>query len=267
MTRRDRLRLMASALALAAVAPGAALAHMPYLLPNMFDAGKRDHVTVEASFAEDAFVPEVVMQSAPFHVQGPRGDAPITSVVNLRDLAVFEAALPSDGTYRISSGERLGRRSKMYKGPTGQWLMGGEGGGAPPKDATMVEVQSVTVADVYVTRGAPSKEALATTGKGLELRTGAHPNELFAAQPVEFRLTFDGRPLEGATVDLFRSAGVYDGKKAAGQGKTDAAGKVALTPPDAGTYLALIRYRTTSPAKAETPYRSYSYTLAFEATE
>ena len=37
-----------------------------------------------------------------------------------------------------------------------------------------------------------------------------------------------------------------------GQIVTDAAGKFAITPPDAGTYLALIRHRTAAPAGAET---------------
>jgi hypothetical protein len=41
---------------------------------------------------------------------------------------------------------------------------------------------------------------------------------------------------------------------------------VTLTPPDAGTYLVLIRHRTEAPAGSETPYRSYTYTLTFLAT-
>lgn len=44
-------------------------------------------------------------------------------------------------------------------------------------------------------------------------------------------------------------------------------GAFSLTPPDAGTYLALIRHRIAAPFGAATPYRSYSYTLTFEATE
>ena len=72
----------------------------------------------------------------------------------------------------------------------------------------------------------------------------------------------------GWHVEVYRSAGVYDGKKKVlDQIKTDASGRFSITPPDAGTYLALIRHRTASPAGAQTPYRSYSYTLTFEATE
>ena len=247
-------------------APGLALAHMPYLLPNMFDAGDRDHVTVQGGFAEDAFVPEVVMKSDAFHVRGPSGTTPIASPIYLRDLTVFEADLPAKGTYRISSGERFGRLGKMYRAAGGEWTMGGEGGPAPA-GVPLVDVQSLTLAEVYVTRGAPSAEALAPTGKDLELKPITHPSEIYAKAPARFELLFDGKPVAGARVELYRAAGVYDGRKLAAQATTDAKGDFSLTPPDAGTYLALIRHRIPAPPGAATPYRSYSYTLTFEATE
>ena len=263
-------RLSFAALAgagLLAAAPGVALAHMPFMLPNMFDLTDRDHVTIQAGFAEDAFISEVVMKSDAFHTQGPGGAvAPIKDVTYLRDLAVFEAPVPAKGTYRISSGERFGRKGKMYKSAAGEWVIGE--GAEKPAGAQLVDVQSMTLAEVYVTRGSPTKDALAPTGKSLELRPITHPSEIFAAQPATFELLFEGKPVSGAHVEVFRSAGAYDGKKQlAGQITTDAAGRFAITPPDAGTYLALIRHRTAAPAGAETPYRSYSYTLTFEATQ
>ena len=79
-------------------APGVALAHMPFMLPNMFDLTDRDHVTIQAGFAEDPFISEVVMKSDAFHTQGPGGAvAPIKDVTYLRDLAVFEAPVPAKG--------------------------------------------------------------------------------------------------------------------------------------------------------------------------
>lgn len=258
---------MAALTAAALAAPGVAGAHMPYMLPNMFDLTDRDHVTVQASFAEDAFVPEVVMKSEAWHTRGPGGaTAPIKDVTYLRDLTVFEAAVPAKGTYRISSGERFGRKGKMYRAADGQWVI--SEGKDKPAGAELVEVQSMTLAEVYVTRGSPSKDALETTGKGLELKPITHPSEIFSGQPATFELLFEGKPVSGANVEVYRSAGVYDGKKRVeGLIKTDATGRFSITAPDAGTYLALIRHRTAAPAGAETPYRSYSYTLTFEATE
>ena len=263
---RIRFAALAGAGVMAA-APGVALAHMPYMLPNMFELTDRDHVTVQASFAEDPFLAEVVMKSEAWHTRGPDGAVtPIKDVAYLRDMSVFEAQVPAKGTYRISSGERFGRKGKMYRAADGQWVI--SEGKDKPAGTELVDVQSMTLAEVYVTRGGPSKDALAPTGKSLELRPITHPSEIFAAQPAQFELLFEGKPVSGAHVEVFRSAGVYDGKKqVGGQITTDAAGKFAITPPDAGTYLALIRYRTEAPAGAETPYRSYSYTLTFEATE
>ena len=258
--------ILGAAAAFAAAVPGASFAHVPYLMPNFFAVSERDHVTVEASFTEDLFAPDVVMKSDAWFVRGPSGPTPIKEVTYLRDLAAFEAALPAAGTYRISSGERLGRKSKMYKAADGQWAMGGEGA-EPPAGVTLVDVQSVTAAEVYVTRGAPSQEALKPAGKGLELKPITHPNEIFAKAPAAFELQFEGKPLSGAAVTVYRAAGAYDGKKVAADVTTDAAGRVSFTPPDAGTYLALVRHRTAAPQGAETPYRSYSYALTFEATQ
>ena len=65
---------------LIAMTAGSALAHSPYVRPNVMDATGRDHVTVEASFTEDVFASEVVMRSDHWHVVGPNGDTPITAV-------------------------------------------------------------------------------------------------------------------------------------------------------------------------------------------
>jgi uncharacterized GH25 family protein len=257
------LSIAAAAVAIAAAAP--AQAHMPYLLPNLFDVTKRDHVTVQAAFTETPFIADVAMRSADFRAEGPGGAQPAVQVVYLKDVAMFEAALPSDGTYRVSSGERLGRKGKMHRGADGAWRMVGEGDD-PPTGAQLVEVQSVTVAEAYVTRGAPSREVLKPREEGLELRPITHPSEVFAAAPARFQLLFGGRPLADCEVKLYRAAGFFDGRSIAAETRSAADGAVTLTPPDAGTYLVLIRHRTEAPAGSETPYRSYTYTLTFLAT-
>lgn len=251
-------------LIMAATAAPSAQAHMPYVLPTQFDVGKGDHVTVQSSFAEDAFVAEVAMRDAPFHLVGPAGDElPTQPVTHLRDLTVFEAALPQDGTYRVTSGQRAGRIGKMFRqGDT--WAMRGEGAEAPA-GATMVDVQSMTLADAYVTRGQLSAGALKPTGTGLEIQAITHPNAIVAGSGAQFVLLFDGKPLPATQITLFRSAGVYDGRKIAGQVSSDGDGRFTLKPDDAGTYLILVRHRGAAPAGSQTPYRSYTYTLAFDA--
>ena len=78
-------------------------------------------------------------------------------------------------------------------------------------------------------------------------------------------LLYDVNPRPAPQVTLFRSAGVHDGRKVATETKSDAQGRFSLKPDDAGTYLILVRHRGAAPAGSETPYRSYTYTLAFDA--
>jgi uncharacterized GH25 family protein len=258
------LRFRSAALLLTLIGASAAQAHMPYVLPTLFDLGKGDHVTVQSAFAENAFLPEVAMRDAPFHLVGPDGkDLPTGPVTHLRDLSIFEAAIPADGTYRVTSGQRAGRKGKMFRAGN-EWKMRGEGG-EPPANAEQVDVQSMTLADAYVTRGRPTDAALKPLGKALEIQAITHPNGIVAGSDASFALLFDGKPLPDADITLFRSAGLYDGRKVVAQVKSGADGRFSLKPEDAGTYLILVRHRGAAPAGSETPYRSYTYTLTFDA--
>lgn len=257
--------ICAAAALLTLTCAGAAQAHMPYVLPTVFDVGKGDHVTVQSSFTEDIFVPEVAMRDAPFHLVGPDGkDRPTGPVTYLRDLSIFEADLPADGTYRVSTGQRAGRKGKMFRSGDA-WVVRGEGN-EPAPDAQQVDVQSMTLAEAYVTRGQPSQGALKPRGTALEIQPLTHPNGITAGSNAAFALLFDGKPLANAELTLFRSAGYYDGRKIAAHAHSDAQGRFSFTPEDAGTYMILVRHRAAAPAGAETPYRSYTYTLAFDAS-
>lgn len=267
MQKGDIMKLSfyrSAALLLTLAGTTATQAHMPYVLPTQFDLGKADHITVQSAFAEDAFLPEVAMRDAPFHLVGPDGtDLPTGPVTHLRDLSIFEAAIPADGTYRVTSGQRAGRKGKMFKvGDT--WQMRGERGDAPA-NARQVEVQSMTLADAYVTRGQPTGAALKPVGKALEIQAITHPNGIGAGSDASFLLLFDGKPLPGTDITLFRSAGIHDGRKVVAQIKSGTDGRFTMKPEDAGTYLILVRHRGAAPAGSETPYRSYTYTLTFDA--
>jgi len=246
---------------------GTAEAHMPYVLPSVFDAGERKAVTLEASFTEDAFRPEIAMQDAPFELTGPDGATRrLAPPVLTTELTVAEAALSADGLYRVSSGQRLGRMNKMYR--DGQaWKTVGEGA-EPPRGVKLLDVQSTTLADAYVLRGKPGASgALAPRGKALEIHPLADPSAVGAGEAFPVEILYLGKGLAGADVTLFREKGFYDGRKIVGEFKTDGAGKLSLTPPDAGRYLLLVRHRDTAPAMAGAPYYSYTVTLAFEANE
>src|SRR5262245_25395800 len=141
-------------------------AHSPYLLPNAFDLVDRKHVTVEASFTETFFVPDVAMKADDYHVIAPDGSKRVLTPLYTQDLAIVEAPTPAAGTYRISTGQRSGRTSKaIYRDGDYEFV---EPDKSPPSGSRVYDVKSITTADVFVTRGKPNDAALAPRNKGLE---------------------------------------------------------------------------------------------------
>lgn len=248
--------------ALASTAP--AFAHMPYVLPTLFDAGGRERVTVEASFSEDPFRPEVAMRDAPFEVTGPDGQTTrLTGAQQTQDRTLVEAALPADGLYRISSGQRLGRMNKMYRKGK-EWVLVGDGEAAPA-GTPLTDARSTTLADVYVLRGKPTGTgALKPRGVALEVHPEGDPSGYAPGALLGFTVLFDGKPLAGSVVTVFREAGFYDGRKQVAEVRSDKAGRIAATAPDAGRYLVMVRHRPDAAPAAGGPHLSYTATLAFE---
>ena len=112
MRRSPSFAAFAIGVAFAGALAGAAQAHSPYLLPSAFDVTDRKLVTVQGSFTESFFSPEVVMKSDAWAVIGPDGARKPLTATNLRELALVEVAVEQPGTYRITSGQRTGRTAK-----------------------------------------------------------------------------------------------------------------------------------------------------------
>ncbi len=247
----------------------AAQAHVPYLAPASFEP-VRGWVSLEAAFAEQFFLPEAKFDQSEFQVTGPDGQprAP-KELVAVKSRTVLDDELKTDGTYKYSTGQRLGAVFHSYElnGKT-------ENSRAPkfvlPKGATLkAHFQSVTRAETYISKGKPDQTALKASGKGLELQFFSHPNDLYAGQPVIGVLLLDGKPLAGSKLELHQT-----GSHSAGQNKTapvpvttNAKGEFSLTPTQAGTYLLLARHRAPAPQGAKAPTYSHTSTVVFEAAE
>jgi uncharacterized GH25 family protein len=260
--------LRASILACAAVsfvgASFAVRAHSPYLLPNAFDLVDRKHVTVEASFTETFFVPDVAMKADDYHVIAPDGSKQPLTPVYTKDLAILEAPTLAQGTYRISTGQRTGRTSKaIYKDGDYEFV---EPGKSPAANARLYDVRSITTADVFVTRGKPNEAALAPRNKGLEFHALTHPNSVFVGSEARFEVLFDGKPLARQPIAIHSGDERYAAKKPYAETATDAAGRFKVKLERPGVYLAMTRHRLL-PSVAGQPALSHTYSVTFEVAE
>ncbi len=258
------MRIHSIALLLAAVALPAA-AHTPFLAPTSFDVREGGTVSLDAAFAEAFFVPEVAFDNSEFVVTDPSGRTRAAETVQrLRTRTVVEHTLDAGkGTYRFSTGPRLGALFRT-------WELGGkrESTRDPavkiPSGATVVsDFQSLTLAETYVSVGAPDRAALAARGKGLEFVPVTHPSDLYAGEDFEFVVQYDGKPLPAQKVEVTEAVWTSDRTPAVETLESDASGRVRLKLARAGTFLALARHRSPAPAGAPVPEYSNSYTLAF----
>jgi uncharacterized GH25 family protein len=256
MIRSLRAGLLGGALLLG-LAATSANAHSPYLLPSTFDASDRKVVTVQGAFTESFFTPEVAMKSDAYAVIGPDGVRVPLKPTYFAELAVVEAPVEKPGTYRITTGQRAGRTAKAAK-IDGEWRFFEDG--KAPADA--IDMQSLTLAEVYVSHGAPSDAALAPIGKGLEFHAITHPSRITTGQDAVFEVLFDGKPLAGQAIALSPADDRYADAKAAPRTVTsDAKGRFAIKVDRSGVYQIQTRYRVANGQFGQ----SFTYALTFES--
>jgi Domain of unknown function (DUF4198) len=129
-------------------------------------------LTVEAAFAESFFTPDVAMQSDAFRLLRPSGEAVDYATVSvLRGVTILDADLPETGTYRLTSGERLGRVADAVVND-GNLIVDRR---QPEAGDSPVQYQSITRAEAYVTKGAATDVVLAPIGRGIEFRRSDPP--------------------------------------------------------------------------------------------
>lgn len=240
-----------------------AQAHSPYLKPNTFAAEEqRKHVTVEASFAEGDLRPDVAMKSDAFVLIGPDGKkTPLTPAAVLKDASYLEVPLgAATGTYLVSSGVRKGRLAKAFL-RDGKVVFAERPDDKQPGDAP-IEVQSITRADVYVSRGKPTPVEVQV--EGVAIHPVTQPYDLYAGETVTVRVRENQQPLAGETLTVIADGQNYASQKQAEQDfKTNAAGEVSFKPKTAGLYLLQVRVRRASPDNAAL-WLSHTATLTIE---
>ncbi|WP_116367815.1 DUF4198 domain-containing protein [Parahaliea mediterranea] len=245
-----------------------ALGHTPYLAPNTFEPLNGTIITLDAAFAEHFFVPEVAFDNDKYTVRHPDGSehAPDTLSV-MKTRAVLEHTLADEGTYRFSTGRRMGRINRFYE-LDGKRAMAEDPAAELPAGAReLAFFQSVTQAETYVTRGAPNRAVLAPHNAGVEFEVLGHPNAVFAGEPLALRVLFQGSPLPGQEVHVFRASGLHGSTDPVATLTSNPDGAVDFTPAEGGIYLLRTRHRAAAPLAAPAPEYSHTYTLVLEAIE
>ena len=251
-----------AAFSLAAIAMTAALpaaAHTGFILPDSFDYKSCSGLGAIATFSDYFPAPEIVLTVPEFHLTGPDGPRAFDRVSADHAMSRLEASLEVPGTYRISTGERLGRKGKVA-------LVDGayvrlEGSESPPAGARVLTSQTATVSDAYFSCGGVTS-AIDTSPPG---QLGVTPlTEEDAPEGTRaFRVTFDGAgfaPDEAYLIPAYASfAGAHDGQRVTVP-KDGILRFERLVP---GVYVLLVRHIAPAPHGAETDVRSHSTTVTF----
>ncbi|GAA6185305.1 DUF4198 domain-containing protein [Aliiglaciecola sp. NS0011-25] len=245
-----------------------AAGHTPYFKPHSFEPVRGDLITLDAAFAEKFFVPEVAFANSIYLVTAPDGKTSTPdSLAQFKSRVVVEHALKQDGTYRFSTGRRLGRLFKFYELDGKRKAMKDPTQAIPEGAKLLSFFQSLTLAETYVSKGGPNNAALQPHGEGLEFVATSHPNELFVGEPLALLSLFNGQPLADLKVDVFLAKDQFTQEKATVELHSDANGKFIFTPETAGTYLLLARHRSEAPVSSQAKQISNTYTLVVEAFE
>lgn len=254
----------ASTLGLAGLA-GPAHAHTPYLLPASFEIEPTSTISVDAAFTEKFFTPDVAFGDTRFAITTPDGSVlPFGDVRQFKTRTVAEQKLPgAKGTYRLSTGPRLGAIFRSWERDGKVEVARDPATPVPVGAKLLAHYQSLSISEAYVTAGAPTKAALAASGKGLEIVPATHPSDLFTGEAFEFVVQFNGLPLARQKVDIYRSPMDLASQHTAESLTTDAEGRIRYAMKQPGVYLALIRHRAPAPEGAAAPMYGNNYTLTF----
>ena len=241
---------------------GAASAHTAFLLPSDFTPDG-NVVSVDAAYGATFFTPEIGV-SADFHATGPRGgDGFFQSRRIGAHSSTLDLLTPDDGTYRVSTGEMLGPVTTMVA-QDGAWrpLAQGE---TPPEGAETTTIQTVTVADTYLSKGAPNDAALAEPAGRLAIHPITNPTQASVQSGLTLELLFDGQPFPNMPFVLYEQGAPETDLTHSFVTGADGRAHLSFTHP--GRYLAAVRYRTEAPEGADTDVQSYTTTITFEVTQ
>lgn len=215
-------------------------------------------------------MPKYPVRSDSFAVIHPDGRSVEPDRVELfANSTIIEQTITEQGTTRITTGERLGRKGGEYVLLDGQYFLINSEDADPievPEGAPILSSQTATVSDTYVTLGEPSWESVRQPIGRLQIQPQQHPSLLETGDTLDIIIIFDGTPL--ATQDLLLTrSGQKDRQEDEGfVFQSDEAGGVSIPLFQSGTHLIMTRMQALAPNGAETDIRSYTTSLTFSVS-
>jgi hypothetical protein len=258
------MRLLNSIALVAALAvlTSQASAHTPYMKPSAFSADRE--LSAETAYSTDIFTPVVGIPADGLAVISPSGERIGLARVEVEPgVTRIEAILAHEGTYRLTTGEQYGNVARMVL-DHGRWRAV-EPGERLARRARTSTLQMVTLAEAYVTRGAPTREAVDMINGRLAIRPVTHPNQITLASGFEVELLFDEAPFAFMPFVIYRPG--EDENDMRRVFVTDEHGRAHLRFDAPGLYLAVVRFRCPAPAGTRAAVRSYSTSIAFEVLD
>jgi len=243
-------------------------AHTPYLAPLSFEANRYDKITLDASFAEKFFVPDAAFNNSIYQVITPKGKTTNPdNIIQLSGRTVVEHKLGQEGTFRFSTGRRLGKVFKVYQLDGERHVMEDPSQPIPKGGKLLSWFQSNTMAETYVSKGAPTEKALVAYNSGLEFVSESHPSDLFAGEGLSMKVLFNGKPIKEQKIDIYQAKYHKGSEKPDLSVNTNDKGQFSFVPQEHGTYLLRARHRAEAPAGSPAPQISHTYTLVVEAAK
>ena len=263
-------RLAAILAGAVAMATAPAHGHAGFLLPILDRSESSGEVILTASFSDRFPQPEIALHSDAWSIITPFGTrTTYDAIASDEAKSVLRARLGDTGTYRLSSGERLGRKGLATR-IGGRLVRVGRDGMAQDElnaDAELFTAQTATVADVYLARGAAGAGFPDTRIARLAIRPGDNPARLGTGESLSMRILFDDEPLAGKSVTVFTPGGTRKEGLPETSRMTDHSGRLVLTPAKPGAHLVMVRHLAMAPAGAQTDVRSYTTTLTVIVAE
>lgn len=192
MTRLYRVLMTLTSLLLAA--PVAA--HVPFLKPNQFHV-THHRLTIESAFTEFPFQADFAMDSPNFTLTTPQGETrPLTPVAKTKAAVYLEPELTQTGTYRISTGQRVGPVYQAVETADKRLYFAADKQRVHGKPTTM---NYYSYADTYIYKGQQAYRAQ-PFNQGLEIIPRTSPNAVALGDELVLQVLENGQPVANARI-------------------------------------------------------------------